>query len=78
MQKIVWYIPLANVMCFLLSGQVPSNLLLNYLGRPSWFLGFFTIAWGLVSALTSLVTSFGAICACRFILGIVGESVRKI
>ncbi|KAF2647861.1 permease of the major facilitator superfamily [Lophiostoma macrostomum CBS 122681] len=51
--------------------QVPSNLLLNYAGRPSWYLGFFTIIWGLVSALTSQVTSYGGIVACRFILGIV-------
>ncbi|KAK6386302.1 hypothetical protein LTS17_001877 [Exophiala oligosperma] len=33
--------------------QVPSNALLNYSGRPSWYLGFFVCAWGLVSALTS-------------------------
>lgn len=52
-------------------GQVPSNLLLNHLGRPSLYLGFFTTAWGLVSALTCLVTSFGGIVACRFILGLV-------
>ncbi|KAF2111894.1 permease of the major facilitator superfamily [Lophiotrema nucula] len=51
--------------------QVPSNLLLNYAGRPSWYLGFFTTAWGLVSCLTSQVTSYGGIVACRFILGIV-------
>ena len=51
--------------------QVPSNLLLNYAGRPSWYLGFFTIAWGLVSACTSQVTNYGGIVACRFILGIV-------
>jgi len=49
--------------------QVPSNLLLNHLGRPSLYLGFFTIAWGLVSALTSQVTSFGGIVACRLMLG---------
>ena len=51
--------------------QVPSNLLLNYMGRPSWYLGAFTVAWGLVSALTSQVKSYGAIVACRFILGVV-------
>ncbi|KAL4885731.1 major facilitator superfamily domain-containing protein [Aspergillus karnatakaensis] len=51
--------------------QVPSNLLLNYMGRPSWYLGFFTVAWGLVSTLTSQVTSYGSMVACRFILGIV-------
>ncbi|PWY86653.1 MFS transporter [Aspergillus heteromorphus CBS 117.55] len=51
--------------------QVPSNMLLNYMGRPSLYLGFFTSAWGLVSALTSQVTSYGGIVACRFILGLV-------
>ncbi|KAJ6099013.1 hypothetical protein N7467_000548 [Penicillium canescens] len=51
--------------------QVPSNLLLNYMGRPSLYIGFFVCAWGLVSALTSQVSSYGGIVACRFILGIV-------
>ncbi|KAJ5295446.1 hypothetical protein PENANT_c001G10998 [Penicillium antarcticum] len=51
--------------------QVPSNLLLNYMGRPSLYIGFFVCAWGLVSALTSQVSSYGGIVACRFILGFV-------
>ncbi|BDD59989.1 hypothetical protein MAP00_005155 [Monascus purpureus] len=51
--------------------QVPSNLLLNYMGRPSLYLGFFTTIWGLVSTLTSQVKGFGGMVACRFILGIV-------
>lgn len=66
--------------------QVPSNMFLNYFGRPSWYLGtqstsgklpyltfagFWTIAWGLVSALTSQVSTYGEIVACRFILGFV-------
>lgn len=51
--------------------QVPSNLLLNYAGRPSLYLGLFTIAWGLVSACTSQVHNYGEIVACRFILGLV-------
>jgi MFS family permease len=51
--------------------QVPSNLLLNYCGRPSLYLGFFVIAWGLVSACTSQVKNYGQIVACRFILGLV-------
>ncbi|KAJ6031051.1 permease of the major facilitator superfamily [Penicillium herquei] len=51
--------------------QVPSNLLLNYMGRPSIYLGFFVVAWGLVSACTSQVTNYGGIVACRFILGLV-------
>ncbi|OQE17549.1 hypothetical protein PENSTE_c020G04681 [Penicillium steckii] len=51
--------------------QVPSNLLLNYMGRPALYLGFFVTAWGLVSALTSQVTNYGGIVACRFLLGFV-------
>ncbi|KAK4540334.1 hypothetical protein LTR36_009291 [Oleoguttula mirabilis] len=51
--------------------QVPSNLLLNFSGRPSWYLGFFVTAWGLVSCLTSQVKDYGDIVACRFILGLV-------
>jgi MFS family permease len=68
--------------------QVPSNMFLNWCGRPSWYLGkcflsegdtsnltyvlgFWTIAWGLVSAVTSQVDTFGQIVACRFILGFV-------
>ncbi|RMD40808.1 hypothetical protein DV735_g4348, partial [Chaetothyriales sp. CBS 134920] len=51
--------------------QVPSNLLLNYFGRPSLYLGFFIVAWGLVSAVTSQVKSFGSLLACRLILGLV-------
>ncbi|EEP76033.1 conserved hypothetical protein [Uncinocarpus reesii 1704] len=49
--------------------QVPSNLLLNYAGRPSLYLGFFTVAWGCVSALTSLVRNYPQILACRLVLG---------
>ena len=51
--------------------QVPSNALLNHVGRPSLYLGFFICAWGLVSALTSQVSNYGQIVACRFILGLV-------
>lgn len=51
--------------------QVPSNLLLNFSGRPSWYIGFWVIAWGLVSACTSQVKSYGDIVACRFLLGFV-------
>ncbi|KAK3710941.1 hypothetical protein LTR37_009962 [Vermiconidia calcicola] len=51
--------------------QVPSNALLNFSGRPSWYIGFWVIVWGLVSTLTSQVSNYGEIVACRFILGLV-------
>ncbi|KAJ6164628.1 hypothetical protein N7470_003300 [Penicillium chermesinum] len=48
-----------------------GNLMLNYAGRPSLYLGFFVTAWGLVSALTSQVKGYGSMVACRFLLGFV-------
>lgn len=51
-------------------------MMLNYIGKPSYYLGFFTIAWGLVSALTSLVQGFSGIVVCRLFLGLVGESLQ--
>lgn len=48
-------------------------MMLNYFGRPAYYLGGFTIAWGLVSALTSLVQNFAGIVVCRLVLGFVGE-----
>jgi len=51
--------------------QVPSNAVLNYVGRPSWYIGAFVIIWGTVSALTSQVKTAGQIIGCRFVLGFV-------
>ncbi|KAI8304457.1 COPII coat assembly protein sec16 [Colletotrichum sp. SAR11_59] len=57
--------------------QVPSNMMLNHIGKPAYYLGFFTIAWGLVSALTALVQNFAGIIACRLVLGLVGVSITR-
>ncbi|KAK6440620.1 hypothetical protein LTR95_003152 [Oleoguttula sp. CCFEE 5521] len=51
--------------------QVPSNAVLNYVGRPSWYIGFFTLLWGLVSLVTSQVQSYKSIIGARFVLGLV-------
>jgi MFS family permease len=51
--------------------QVPSNILLNYMGRPSYYLGTATILWGLVSLLTSQVKDYKGIVVARLFLGIV-------
>jgi len=50
--------------------QVPSNAMLNYVGRPSLYLGFFVTAWGLVSACTSQVSNYSQITGMRFLLGL--------
>ncbi|KAF9870999.1 pantothenate transporter liz1 [Colletotrichum karsti] len=62
----------------LLSGyvamQVPSNMLLNKLKRPSWYLCGCVAVWGLISAATGAVQNFTGAVLCRFFLGCVEAS----
>ncbi|KAI5966832.1 uncharacterized protein KGF55_000241 [Candida pseudojiufengensis] len=51
--------------------QIPSNMLLNKLGRPSAYLAVVMTLWGAISACTAAVTSFGGLVAIRATLGIV-------
>ncbi|GME34252.1 Major facilitator superfamily [Neofusicoccum parvum] len=51
--------------------QVPSNMLLNKLGKPSIYLPCCMIVWGIISTCTGAVQSFGGLVACRFFLGFV-------
>ncbi|KAJ7587225.1 major facilitator superfamily domain-containing protein [Mycena floridula] len=50
--------------------QVPSNMLLNYVTRPSFYIGGCVVAWGIASALTGVTTKFGHIIACRLFIGL--------
>ncbi|KAF4562990.1 hypothetical protein EYR40_007295 [Pleurotus pulmonarius] len=49
--------------------QIPSNMLMNYLGKPSTYLPCCAIAWGLITVLS--VLSFAGALLCRFFLGAV-------
>ncbi|KAI5816104.1 putative MFS transporter [Pyronema omphalodes] len=51
--------------------QVPSNMFLDKIGKPSWYLPSAMIIWGLISGATGAVKGFGGLIACRFVLGIV-------
>ena len=51
--------------------QVPSNLLLNKIGKPSWYLPTCMIVWGVISAATAQAQSFGGLVAIRFFLGFI-------
>ncbi|KAI9651247.1 hypothetical protein NHQ30_001285 [Ciborinia camelliae] len=51
--------------------QVPSNLLLNKLGKPSLYLPGCMVVWGLISGATAGCKTYGGLLACRFILGFV-------
>jgi MFS family permease len=50
--------------------QLPSNLLLTRV-RPSIYLGSVMAVWGVVSTSQAAVHSFGALLACRIMLGVV-------
>ncbi|KAG5732000.1 hypothetical protein E4T56_gene18263 [Termitomyces sp. T112] len=50
--------------------QIPSNMLLNYLPRPSLYIGLCVILWGLTSALTGVTKNFAGILACRMFIGL--------
>ncbi|OMP83799.1 putative transporter [Diplodia seriata] len=51
--------------------QVPSNLMLNKLGKPAIYLPACMVVWGIISTCTGAVQSFGGLVACRFVLGFV-------
>lgn len=52
-----------------LTAQLPSNLLITRI-RPSIYLGCVMIVWGVVSACTAAVHSFGGLLAVRVLLGV--------
>lgn len=54
-----------------ISMQVPSNLLMNKLGKPSLYLPIAMMIWGVVSACTGAVQNYSSLITVRFILGFV-------
>ncbi|KAF9457120.1 sugar transporter [Collybia nuda] len=51
--------------------QVPSNMLLSYVKKPSWHLPGSMVIWGLISILTGVTKDFTGVLLCRFFLGFV-------
>lgn len=51
--------------------QIPSNLLLNKIGKPALYLPACMIVWGIISTATSACESYKGLIACRFFLGFV-------
>lgn len=51
--------------------QVPSNMFINRIQRPSLYIAAAMLLWGLLSALSGVVHSFAAMVAIRFFLGFV-------
>ncbi|KAF8076337.1 MFS general substrate transporter [Lyophyllum atratum] len=51
--------------------QVPSNMFLNWIGKPSLYLPFCMIIWGMISVLTGITHNFVGALLTRFFLGFV-------
>lgn len=51
--------------------QVPSNIFINRIQRPSLYISLVMLLWGLVSTLSGVVTNFSGMVAIRFFLGFV-------
>jgi len=50
--------------------QIPSNMILNRVKRPSWYIGGCVMGWGLTSLLTGITKNYGGILACRIFIGL--------
>jgi len=51
--------------------QIPSNMFLNWIGKPSLYLPCCMIIWGMISALTGIAQNFVGALLTRFFLGFV-------
>ncbi|CAG9976199.1 unnamed protein product [Clonostachys byssicola] len=51
--------------------QVPSNMFINRIERPSVYIACSMLLWGVISTLTGCVNNFGGMVATRFLLGFV-------
>ncbi|KAK0385988.1 hypothetical protein NLU13_5705 [Sarocladium strictum] len=51
--------------------QVPSNLMLNKLGKPAMYLPSCMVVWGIISTATAACQSFGGLVSSRFFLGFI-------
>ncbi|KAK4454178.1 major facilitator superfamily domain-containing protein [Podospora aff. communis PSN243] len=51
--------------------QVPSNILINRIARPSWYIAGVMLIWGMISTLAGVVHDFTGMVLVRFFLGFV-------
>lgn len=51
--------------------QVPSNILINRIARPSWYISGVMLIWGMISTLSGSVHDFTGMVLIRFFLGFV-------
>lgn len=59
----IFFIPF--VLC-----EIPSNIILSKLKRPSWYMGGIVFIWGTIMTLTGIVQNYAGLLVIRFLLGI--------
>ncbi|CAI6339018.1 unnamed protein product [Periconia digitata] len=65
-----WQVAVSILFVTYILSEVPSNLVLKKL-RPSRYIAFITVSWGLIATLTGVVQNYGGLIACRLLLGLV-------
>ncbi|KAJ3574131.1 hypothetical protein NP233_g1967 [Leucocoprinus birnbaumii] len=50
--------------------QIPSNMILNYVTKPAFYIGLCVVLWGLTSLLTGVTKNYAGILACRLFIGL--------
>ncbi|EIW80619.1 MFS general substrate transporter [Coniophora puteana RWD-64-598 SS2] len=50
--------------------QIPSNIIISYISRPSLYIGACVVAWGLTSALSGATHNFIGLLLCRIFIGL--------
>jgi MFS family permease len=51
--------------------QVPSNIIINRISRPSVYIGIVMLLWGMISTLSGITHNFAGMVAIRFFIGFV-------
>jgi MFS family permease len=51
--------------------QIPSNMIINRISRPSLYIALVMLLWGMISTLSGNTTNFGGMVAIRFCIGFV-------
>ncbi|KDQ28473.1 hypothetical protein PLEOSDRAFT_1105130 [Pleurotus ostreatus PC15] len=57
-----------------ISMQIPSNMFMNYIGKPSIYLPSCAVLWGVISMLSGITRNFVGALLCRFFIGFVEAS----
>lgn len=60
--------------CLHILSELPSNLTLKKL-RPSRWISFITISWGIIATLTGVVQNYAGLIVCRLFLGAIEVSL---